>query len=237
MPYPFAHPAAILPLPAIMGRFAVPSALAIGSVAPDFWYVVPFATRGDAHSVSGLLWFCLPVGLLVYALFHLVLKQPLIALLSPRLAHFTCPALPAAPLGAVLASLLAGALTHLAWDNLTHPDAHDGVGHNWIQHANTALGALGLGWWLVYKLRRAPAAASPGLSFTVRIWTCLALLAVAGIAAWWSSLAVPASTDGGRQAIRQLVRSAGIAGAEGLWMAILAYCLVWQFRAKRTTSA
>jgi hypothetical protein len=224
-----------------MGRFAVPSALAIGSVAPDLWYVVPFATRGDAHSISGLLWFCLPVGLLVYALFHLILKEPLIALLSPRLAHFSCRGLPPAPLGAVLASLLAGALTHLAWDNLTHSDAHflgsDGAGHNWVQHANTALGALVLGWWVVYKLRRAPAAASSGLSFTVRIWTCFALLAVAGIAAWWSSLALPASTEGGRQAIRQLVRSAGIAGAEALWTAILAYCLVWQFRAKRSTSA
>ena len=220
-----------------MGRFAVPSALAIGSVAPDFWYVVPFATRGDAHSVSGLLWFCLPVGLLAYALFHLVLKEPLIALVSPRLAHFGCRGLPAAPLGAVLASLLAGALTHLAWDNLTHSDQDGGQGHNWVQHANTALGTLVLGWWLVYKLRRAPAAASSGLSFTARIWTCLALLAVAAIAGWWSSLTLPASTDGGRQAIRQLVRSAGIAGAEGLWTAILAYCLVWQYRAKPTTSA
>jgi hypothetical protein len=71
----------------------------------------------------------------------------------------------------------------------------------------------------------------------MRIWTCLALLAVAGIAAWWSSPVVPASVDGSLAAIRHLLRTAGIAGAQGLGTAILAYCLVWQFRAKGTTSA
>jgi hypothetical protein len=236
VPYPFAHPAAVLPLAALMGRFAVPSALAIGSVAPDFWHIAPFATRTGTHSLGGLFWFCLPAGLLAYALFHLALKEPLIALLSPRLAGFACRGLPAAPAGAVIASLLAGALTHIAWDYLTHPDGYVGSGHNWPQHISTALGTLVLGGWLVYKLRRAPRAARPGLTLTARIRTWLALLAAAGVAAWWSSLAEPVSLDG-LSAVRHLLRSAGIAGAEGLWMAILTYCLVWQWRHKRTTSA
>ena len=77
MPYPFAHPAAVLPLARPMGRFAVPSALAIGSVVPDLWYFVPFADRADSHSLAALFWFCLPAGLAAYALFHLLLKQPL----------------------------------------------------------------------------------------------------------------------------------------------------------------
>src|SRR6188768_3171058 len=128
MPYPFAHPAAVLPLARPLGRFGVPSALAIGSIAPDFWYFVPLVERGESHSVAGLAWFCLPLGLLLYALFHLFLKQPLIALLSPRV----------------------GALTHLAWDALTH--SHDDAWrHNWLQHASTVGGTLVLGWWIWRK--------------------------------------------------------------------------------------
>jgi len=47
VPYPFAHPAAVLPLARPMGRFAAPSALAIGSVLPDLWYFVPLADRAE----------------------------------------------------------------------------------------------------------------------------------------------------------------------------------------------
>ena len=120
MPYPFAHPAAVLPLARPLGRFAVPSALAIGSMAPDFWYFVPLLERDESHSLVGLAWFCLPAGLLAYALFHLLLKQPLIALLSPRLGCFTPAGLPQVPWRAVIVSLMVGALTHLVWDALTH---------------------------------------------------------------------------------------------------------------------
>jgi hypothetical protein len=69
VPYPFAHPAAVLPL----ARFGVPSALVIGSVAPDLWYLLPFIDRAQTHSLSGVLAFCLPAGLLLYLLFHFVL--------------------------------------------------------------------------------------------------------------------------------------------------------------------
>jgi len=46
-------------------------------VVPDLWYFVPFADRADSHSLAALFWFCLPAGLAAYALFHLLLKQPL----------------------------------------------------------------------------------------------------------------------------------------------------------------
>ena len=80
MPYPFAHPAAVLP----MGRFGVPSALAIGSIAPDLWHFAPLVDRAHSHGADALLWFCLPVGVAAYLLFHLVLKAPLIALVARR---------------------------------------------------------------------------------------------------------------------------------------------------------
>src|SRR5262245_25620626 len=186
-----------------MGRFASPSALAIGSVLPDLWYFAPFADRADTHSLAGLFWFCLPVGLAAYALFHLLLKQPLIALLTPRLAGFTRPGLPPVPWYAVPMSLLVGALTHTTWDNLTHSD-----GQQWLQHASTLAGSAILAWWIWRKLRRAPAPAhAPRLSRLARACVILGLLGAAALAALWSA-------DGGvafeHSALRYLLRTAGI---------------------------
>ena len=222
MPYPFAHPAAVLPLARPLGRFGVPSALAIGSIAPDLWYFAPFVERHDSHSLAGLAWFCLPAGLLIYLLFHLFLKQPLIALLSPRLHAFTPARLPAAPWHAVLVSLLVGALTHVAWDALTH--SHDaGWRHNWLQHLSTAGGSLVLGWWIWRKLRRAPAARSP-LSPLARIATLVAFVTIAALAA----LHEAAAPSPDPLALRQFLRTGGLAALEALGAALLVYCLVFQ---------
>lgn|SRR6185295_10210974 len=227
MPYPFAHPAAVLPLARPLGRFGVASALAIGSIAPDLWYFVPFVERGDSHSVAGLAWFCLPAGLLVYALFHLFLKQPLIALLSPRLRAFTPARLPAVPWSAVIVSLLAGTVTHLAWDGLTH-SYEEGWRHNWLQHASTASGTLVLGWWIWRKLRRAPAAPA-ALSPLARAATLLAFVAVAALAALHE--AAPPAPD--LYALRQFLRTGGLAALEALGAALFIYCLVFQRKMAR----
>jgi hypothetical protein len=235
VPYPFAHPAAVLPLVGPMGRFAVPSALVIGSIVPDLWYFVPSVNRLDSHSPAALLWFCLPVGFLLYALFHRVLKEPLIALLSPRLAGFTSPGLPAAPWHAVAASLVAGALTHIVWDALTHSNDHAVHGHNWLQHASTALGTAVLAWWIWRKLRRAPAIpAAPVLSPMARICTVVALIAAMAISAWGSidaSQLLASDLD----ATRRMLRKAAAAAGQGFFAAVLMYCSFWQFRAKDQT--
>ena len=152
MPYPFAHPAAVIPL----ARFGVPSALVIGSIVPDLWYFVPLATRAESHSLGGLLLFCLPLGLVLYLLFHLLLKQPLVELLYPRLSAFAAPGLPRAGLRAVAVSIVLGAITHLAWDALAHANDHE-PGHNWAQHASTLLGSVVLVAWLWPKLHALPA--------------------------------------------------------------------------------
>ncbi len=223
MPYPFAHPAAVIPLARPLGRFAVPSALAIGSMAPDFWYFLPLLERPDSHSLAGLAWFCLPAGLLAYALFHLLVKQPLIALVSPRLGRFTPAGLPDVPWHAVIVSLLAGALTHLAWDALTH-SYDDGLQrHNWLQHASTALGAMILGWWSWRKLRLVPAAPGP-LSMRARGCILLALLGAGALAA--CATAEPPAAD--LLALRQFLRTAGFAAVQALSVALLVYCLLFR---------
>nr|WP_027016639.1 DUF4184 family protein [Comamonas composti] len=126
MPFTAAHPALILPL---LGRFRVPcanSALIVGAMAPDFEYFLrlsPLATMG--HSLMGLFVFCLPLGLLVLALYQLLIKRPL-ALLMPkwvfvRLGPVMQPQRLKACDAPVLAVLvLLGAASHLLWDGLTH---------------------------------------------------------------------------------------------------------------------
>jgi len=219
VPYPFAHPAAVLPL----ARFGVPSALVIGSVAPDLWYLLPFIDRAQTHSLSGVLAFCLPAGLLLYLLFHFVLKEPLIALLSPRLSTFACRALPARSGGAVLLSLLAGVLTHFAWDGLTHANT-PGPGVNWVQHANTVAGTAILAAWIWRKLRSVPAQ-PPCLSLSARIG---AFAAFAGVGLLWALGSAEISPAFDLVALRHLLRNAGISALQGFSLAVLVYCLVFR---------
>ena len=202
-----------------MGRFAVPSALAIGSIAPDLWYFVPFVNRVASHSIAGLFWFCVPVGLVSYLVFHWVLKEPLIALLSPRLASFSSAGLPPARWHAVVLSLLAGSITHLAWDALTHSEAH-----RWLQHASTLAGTAILAWWIWRKVRSAPPATSR-LPVFFRSCVFLGLLGATAIAALWSADVWPALD---RPAIKHLLRTAGVAALQGLGVALLVYCALFQ---------
>ncbi|GJM22417.1 MAG: hypothetical protein DHS20C15_23320 [Planctomycetota bacterium] len=126
MPHTLAHPAAVLPLLPLLRNQLPLSALVVGSVAPDLAYFLPLNVgRSESHSSAGLLWFCLPVGALAYAAFH-VWVAPLIADLSPRAWRARLPQrwssalLPSVSSWRVLCALLLGALTHVSWDAFTH---------------------------------------------------------------------------------------------------------------------
>jgi hypothetical protein len=223
MPYPFAHPAAVIPL----ARFGVPSALAIGSIVPDLWYFVPLVGRDDSHGLAGLFWFCLPAGGLLYVVFHVLLKQPLIALLSPRLAAFTAVGLPRASWRAVALSIVLGALTHLAWDALAHANDHL-PGHNWAQHASTLLGTAVLVAWLLPRLRRAPARPSE-----LPLATRLAVFALLGVAAA-ASVTLFADWPAPELAeVKRFLRTGGIAALQASTLAIFAYALAFHLKKKR----
>jgi hypothetical protein len=236
VPYAFAHPAAVVPLAKLLGRSAVPSALAIGSVIPDAWYLIPGLERGDTHNLLGVLWFCLPAGLVAYAAFHLIFKQPMLALaprnLAGRLAAWTSPGLPAVPWLAVAGSVLAGIATHLVWDALTHTDylkvlnteLFAGVRlQQVLQHGSTLLGSAFLAGWLWRKLRATqPRPELRGLQPRVRAAVLAAMIVLPAIA----FCAVLQALDG--ESLRIALRAAGVTGLCAFGVVALSFCLAWR---------
>lgn len=192
MPLTFAHPAAAVPLAKPLGRWGVPSALVIGSMVPDLFYLLPLP-RASTHSLAGLFWFCLPVGILVYGLFHAALRDPLCALLPAswqrRLGHrelSTASSTRRNRLGVAI-SILAGALTHIVWDAFTHGDGlgvlvlpilsrlivtisgYDLFVYKLLQHGSTLVGVVLLASWTARWVGRAdPPGAAPLPTFAPR---------------------------------------------------------------------
>ncbi|EEF59734.1 DUF4184 family protein [Pedosphaera parvula] len=123
MPLTIAHPAIVIP---IRHRLVL-SALMIGSMAPDFSKIFSLSPRVTlGHSVPGVFWFCVPVGLIFFILLQHLLKKPLFLLLPANHQKRLVPWLNPFPLrtaaqwGLVIVSLIIGAFSHLFWDSFTH---------------------------------------------------------------------------------------------------------------------
>jgi hypothetical protein len=130
MPYTLSHAAAVLPFSRPLARMRVLSATVIGSTVPDFGHLMPvYPPRLLTHSALSLITFSLPVGLLSYWIFQLLMKRPLLSLLPGqaymRWRPYAAPAAWKSPLQWLLAAagILVGALSHLVWDGFTHEGA------------------------------------------------------------------------------------------------------------------
>lgn len=227
----------MIPVAKLLGRRGVPSALAIGSMIPDAWYFAPFLRRDDMHSLAGALLFCLPAALIAYAAFHLVFKQPMLALLprrvSGRLAACATPGLPRVPWWWVVVSMLAGIATHLAWDAFTHeglvPIVHErlfGVRlHRILQHASTILGTAFLVWWLVRRLAVMPPAHEvPRMERRMRIAVLFAMVLVPAAA----FVAVLGAMND--EALRVAARAAGVTAFSSFGLIALVFSIAWRRR-------
>jgi hypothetical protein len=124
MPFPLAHPAAVLPLRRYCPRWLSFPALVIGSVTPDASYCLGEKAGGAfGHSLLGSVAFCLPVGIVLVALFY-GLRSPVVRMLPAPYQQAFLP-LCRRPLGSlwvVVISLLIGAWTHILWDSFTHKE-------------------------------------------------------------------------------------------------------------------
>jgi Domain of unknown function (DUF4184) len=127
VPFTPAHAIAVLPFRRT--RLNLP-ALVVGSLSPDFEYFVRLAPQGTfGHTWLGVLVADLPFSLLVLWLYQNYLKAGLYAV-APGLFPFREAERKAGPVARglmqwliVVASILLGAATHLAWDSFTHKDS------------------------------------------------------------------------------------------------------------------
>jgi len=130
MPFPLAHPAAVLPLRRKGTSWLNFPALVIGSLVPDAAYVF----RGEdistfSHQVLGSIAFGLPPGLLMLAAFYFFRVTAVEMLPNPaRRLFLTLCHRPVGPLWLAAASLIIGIWTHVLWDSFTHNDGWI-VGH------------------------------------------------------------------------------------------------------------
>lgn len=174
MPFTLSHPAAVVPLRRLL-PWSVLSALAIGSMAPDFPYFVGFSEiRWHTHSFASIAWFSVPAGLAAYLVFQRWLRAAWIDLLPAAFAARVPQLRERTPLLAVIASLALGAATHVVWDSFTH-EHQPGVmlvralnvvlvqvlgfpvrGYNVLQHGSTLVGAGLLALWIRGWLRTTP---------------------------------------------------------------------------------
>lgn len=180
MPWTFAHPAAVLPLRSACPRWLSFPGLLVGSITPDVgYYFGQLSLAAFAHTLPGLIIFCVPVGLALLAVFTSFAGPLTVLLPSPHrsLVRSTLqePKRTAAVLIATATlSILIGAATHVVWDSFTHANRW-GVALvpilNWevllagdrqirffniLQHASTALGLIAIAvlYWRAVGARR-----------------------------------------------------------------------------------
>lgn len=130
MPFTLAHPVAIMPF--LKSRYVSATALIAGSVAPDFEYFFRMQSGGThGHTLWGVLYFDLPVGVALAWIFHSVIKHGLVANLPGFLQRRFQPVLTVdikrtfRTNGWVFVSSVAiGALSHILWDSFTHGDGY-----------------------------------------------------------------------------------------------------------------
>jgi hypothetical protein len=245
LPFTFSHAAAAAPFWPLVRRRILPlSALVIGTMTPDFEFVRALQSEwGAGHTATGLLTFCLPVGLAMTALWVFVLRDPVRDLLTLPFEQLRTDA--RWWQGAVLAVLI-GAITHQLWDGVTHgavwathiiPNLDQALTilgfripvFNMLQHLSTLLGGLVVLPWLVRQVR-----ASGDPPALLRPWR---LAAVAGILALSAALAAwnaPKSFTPGDFWLLQGQISETVVGAlVGLLIALTGFALTWRVAASR----
>lgn len=85
MPFTLSHIAAVVPAYRPLSRARLFTAAVIGSMAPDFGEVLSDTlARWKSHSLPALVTFCLPMGLLAYAITLWLIKPALLEVLPNR---------------------------------------------------------------------------------------------------------------------------------------------------------
>jgi hypothetical protein len=128
MPFTFSHPAIILPLTYLPRQWFSLTGLVIGSLTPDFEYFLRMRIKSNySHTLDGLFWFDLPLGLLLAFIFHNIVRDNLFDNLPlffksrfSTFKQFEWNGYFKKNWLIVTISILIGAGSHIFWDSFTH---------------------------------------------------------------------------------------------------------------------
>ena len=191
MPFTFSHPAIVLPLTKYSGRQFSLTGLIIGSMTPDFEYFFRMKIQSNySHTIGGLFYFDLPVGILIAFVFHNIIRKPLYENLPKtfrnrleNFKNFKWTEYFRKHYLVVIISTLLGATTHLFWDSFTHiygysvqiflvlQDTFNLAGHEipiykLLQHLSTLLGGL----VIIYTFFHLPTNSSNEKPINIKYW-------------------------------------------------------------------
>lgn len=203
MPFTFSHPAIVLPLTFFSKKWFSLTGLVIGSLTPDFEYFLRMRIKSNySHTLDGLFWFDLPLGLLLAFIFHDIIRNSLFdnlpTFFKSRFSafrqfewnrHFKKNWF------VVVISILIGAASHVFWDSFTHEHGYfvqtipmltntiDIFGRQVpilkiLQHSSTIIGGLVIAF-AVYKL---PTDNKTTAKINAKYWTIFAGLTLTIIA-------------------------------------------------------
>ncbi|MFD6400850.1 DUF4184 family protein [Nocardia sp. NPDC060249] len=237
MPITFAHPVAVLPF----ARHLPLAALVAGSIAPDVAYYLPISLSGSAtHSVAGVLWWDLLIGLALLVVFRLS-AGPATALLPLSLPSSRASRPRGLDVIPTVIAVLLGAATHVIWDSFTQT-AGFAVQHwdllrtsviephktyNVLGYVSSLAGTATLAYLLVRRARRTTVTAT-----WMRGAVTVVLLAAPVIGA---VLAVddPVARASTYDLIRHMIVGA-VRATAGAWAI---YAALWHIRAGRVRSS
>jgi hypothetical protein len=265
MPFTISHAAVVLPFTRLLARWRLLSAVVIGAMVPDFGLFFPWRMhRFETHSTTGLITFCLPVGLASYWVFEYLVKTPVMEVLPEgayaRWRPFSSPAnfASAGQWLAAACGVLAGAVTHLVWDGFTHEGArgvrmipwledpiveigsHHLAGFRLLQDGSSLIGlvvVLGFVWFGLRRGRGQPVPGRPLGRAERRIWVLTYLVAAAALSAAWLLWAHAVEPPG--HSFKAVSTGVAVAVLRGLATALLgtSVALSWRLRALRLACA
>ncbi len=176
MPFTFSHPALILPLKYFPNKWFSLTGLVIGSLTPDFEYFLRMRIKSIySHTLEGIFWFDLPLGIFLAFIFHNVVRNSLFSNLPTflqsrflKFTHYNWNEYFKKNWFVVIISILIGTFSHLFWDSFTHDDGYfvtqlpilqNSISFyniqipilKILQHSSTLIGALIIAF-TIYKL-------------------------------------------------------------------------------------
>ena len=195
MPFTVSHTVAVIPLAKYLGKYGSLSPLIIGSMVPDVAYLTPYLVdqRMDSHSLLGVYLYCIPMGLTLYFIYHLLMAPVIVSILPKRIqshlhADLFVGRLPNIPSHVLISSLIIGALTHVAWDYVTHQsglpqiihwmiipltsiDGYNIMPYRMLQHLSSIFGLVLLLFWAMKWYKSKNKVKNHSLSSdTLNIW-------------------------------------------------------------------